>query len=249
MNKRVAWILLIPFLLASCKKELFQLNFSDRNKLSVQEMDYEYMQVKSKFLFDDGIKKLNANATIRMRKDSIIWASISSAIGVEAVRSVITTDSIFVLDRINKTYYAYSLDSLQKQFKIYVDFNMLQNALLGNLLFERSTNDKVIKNDNFFILNQKKHNLEVSNYVNSTTMKLQKVSLLEKPSMNSLEIDFADFQPLEDNLIPFERSFLVKYKSHNAVDNTILDINFSKVNIDDKKMKFPFNVPGKYDSN
>jgi len=245
MNKRILLFASLIFLFTSCKKDLFQLNYSDKKRLKIVELDFEYFQAKSKIKYDDGIQNFNANATIRIRKDSLIWISISST-GVEAIRSIIQKDSIFVIDRLNKVYREFSFDSLQRAYNIPIDYHMVQSVLIGNLIKTRKNNDKVLKDDDFFILKQNSGNLTIDNFVNKKTMKIERVKVRETPSESNMEIKYEDFQIMNEILIPYKNSVFLTYNRNNSELVSHLNINFSRVAINEKKIKFPFNVPNRY---
>jgi len=209
------------------------------------ELDFEYFQAKSKIKYDDGIQNFNANATIRIRKDSLIWISISST-GVEAIRSIIQKDSIFVIDRLNKVYREFSFDSLQRAYNIPIDYHMVQSVLIGNLIKTRKNNDKVLKDDDFFILKQNSGNLTIDNFVNKKSMKIERVKVRETPSESNMEIKYEDFQIMNEILIPYKNSVFLTYNRNNSELVSHLNINFSRVAINEKKIKFPFNVPNRY---
>ncbi len=249
MNKPFLLIFLLVVFLVSCKKEIYKFNFSEKKRLNINELDFEYFQAKSKIKFDDGFDNFNATANFRIKKDSVIWMSISYSIGIEALRAIIRPDSIFVIDRINKQYNEFSFDSLHNKFKIPVDYNMLQSALLGNLINDRNSKDRVIRNEGFFILKQKNGHLSFENFVNSKTMKIEKVIILEEPHMNSLEIKYSKFQFINDKLLSYENVFQITQNESKSSSSTELNIGYNKISVDDKKMKFPFNIPNKYVSN
>ena len=245
MNNRILLLFSLILLFSSCKKDLFQFNYSEKKRLKIEELEFDYLQAKSKIKYDDGIQNFNANATIRIRQDSLIWISISST-GVEAIRSIIQKDSIFVIDRLNKEYRRFSFDSLQRTYNIPIDYEMIQAALIGNLIKSRKNNDKVLKDEEFFILKQNSENLSIDNFVNSKTMKIEKVNVKDRPSESSLEIKYEDFQLHNDVLFPFENSVILTYNRNNSELISHLNINFSRLAIDEKKIKFPFNVPNRY---
>jgi hypothetical protein len=249
MNKSVLLISFLVLFLVSCKKEIFQFGFTEKKKLNISELDFENFQAKSKIQFDDGFQNFNANANVRIKKDSIIWLSFSSSIGIEGVRAIIRTDSIFIIDRINKEFKAFGFDSLQNRFNIPIDFNMLQSALVGNLINQREKEDRVIKENGFFLLKQKNGDFLIDNFVNSKTMKIEKVRIWESPELNSMEINYNDFQFIDKDLVPHERAFHITYTKNNYNSKTDLNIGFNKISVDDRKIKFPFNVPNKYVSN
>ena len=72
---------------------------------------------------------------LRMRKDSLVWVSVTATMGVEVLRAKISNDSIWILNRLEKTYLAEPLDSLAQQLGEYRIYRlpMAQFALLNNI--------------------------------------------------------------------------------------------------------------------
>ena len=62
---------------------------------------FEWVTGKAKVEVYEGTNKTEFTASIRMRKDSAIWLSVSPALGLEVARVLITRDSIRVIDRLN----------------------------------------------------------------------------------------------------------------------------------------------------
>lgn len=102
---------------------------------------------RNRFVFDWVGMKIDAEsitmgetqgfkATLRMRRDSAIWVSISPALGIEVFRILITPDSLKLISKVpdNKYYYAGRLDVLSQMLGTEIDFDMLQNLLVGNAL-------------------------------------------------------------------------------------------------------------------
>ena len=52
---------------------------------------------------------------LRMRKDSLVWVSVTATMCVEVLRAKISNDSIWILNRLEKTYLAEHVDSLDQQ--------------------------------------------------------------------------------------------------------------------------------------
>ena len=80
-------------------------------------------------------KDYKFNAIIRIKKDSMIWMSINAELGIEAFRMMITRDSVKILDKLKKTVRLRSVSYLQEQVHLPVDFQTLQDMLMGNPLF------------------------------------------------------------------------------------------------------------------
>ena len=72
---------------------------------------------------------------LRMRKDSLIWVSVTATMGVEVLRAKVSNDSVWILNRLEKTYLAEPMDSLAQQLGEYrIDrLPMMQFVLLNNI--------------------------------------------------------------------------------------------------------------------
>lgn len=103
--------------------------------------------VESRFNFDWVGMKVDAEfgteaesnsfkATIRMRKDSLIWVSITPALGIEMIRVMISPDSMKYISKIpdNKFYYVGTFEDVNKLVGTSFDFEMLQQLLVGNAI-------------------------------------------------------------------------------------------------------------------
>jgi hypothetical protein len=182
-----------------------------------------------------------------MKKDSIIWLSVSK-VGVEGVRSMITQDSIFVLDKLKNEYTVYDFKSLSEKFNFSISFELLQAAILGNLPMSRKRSKaKVIKDKDHYLLRQNDQSVTIDNYISADNMKLKKILMVEQPTNNSLTLDYEDFNMVNNFLFPFKSLISLQYQSSQEKYNTLVTIQHLKAEISDKELKFPFNVPQKYD--
>jgi hypothetical protein len=85
-------------------------------------------------------------ANIRIRKDSVIWISISPALGVEMVRVIITPDSVKYVSKVpyNKHYYLGDFTAVTDVAMMDLDFKMIQDILLGNAIMMDKGEDKFV---------------------------------------------------------------------------------------------------------
>lgn len=70
---------------------------------------------------------------VRIRRDSAIWMSITPALGVEAARLMLTTDSVFFYSKVpgNRFGYVGNFDALDSLLDTDLNFDMVQRILLG----------------------------------------------------------------------------------------------------------------------
>ena len=69
---------------------------------------------------------------LRMRKDSLVWLSVTATMGVEVLRAKFSNDSVWIINRLEKTYLAEPLDSAANQLGMPLSLPLLQTLLLDN---------------------------------------------------------------------------------------------------------------------
>jgi hypothetical protein len=110
---------------------------NEMDALQRKTINFKTFSAKLKVEYEDSKgKQPNITAYVRILKDSLIWISgYATVFNIEAFRALITKDSVFVLDKINKEVKFRSLDYLQEVTEIPFDFVTLQNLLVGNPVF------------------------------------------------------------------------------------------------------------------
>lgn len=214
----------------------------------VHELDFKYLNAKAKVKYKDLENEITATVHIRVKKDSLIWISIVPAMGIEASRCLITNDSVYILDRINDQYHHYGYEALEKKINIHLSYHIIQSMLLGSLPFPKQLDDKLSKsiNGEYFILSQKIQDMEVENFIKTNSMKLEKFDVKEKLTNKSLHVVYSNFTQINQFSFPFNYIISITYPLNKSLQNTFLAIEYNKVELPDKDLTFPFNVPNKY---
>ncbi len=190
-------------------------------------------------------KKYDVNAHVRMYKDSVIWVTITGALGIEGLRALITKDSVKMLDKQNKTYIARSVSFLQDLTALPLDMQMLQELIIGNPVYfdssiiSYSRTDKTISLQgygDFF-----KHLLTV----NSADKFIQSSKLDDFDEMRNRTcyLTYEDYENRKGV------NFSARRKIHVA-EKKKLDIRLDFKQYDfNETLSFPFNIPKNYDRN
>ena len=69
---------------------------------------------------------------IRMRKDSLVWLSVTATMGMEVLRAKVSNDSVWIVNRLEKTYLAEPLDTVSTQLGMPLSLPLVQTLLLDN---------------------------------------------------------------------------------------------------------------------
>ena len=238
--------------LVSCAKKSIPLSSGSAESietagLNSSEMDFSYLSSRARVKYQDQVTNFSATANIRMLKDSLIWFSLSSSIGIEAVRGVISRDSILIMDRLKKTYFGYNFESLSTEFNFPLEFGLVQAMLLGKMFQPISDTDQVKKEKGYLVLHQQNGTMSVENYIDKKSYRLHKVEFSQNPKPNTLSLEFANFKLIQDIIFPFASRVKVNYADKGNILNTLIEINYNKVQFEDKPLKFPFSIPSKYE--
>lgn len=217
------------------------------NSIDVQQIDFEYMHGKAKLVYRDNTKEREVKANIRIHKDSAIWMNLN-VLGIKGGEVLINKDSITIKSDVQKEYYVFGYAELTKRFNFKVDYQIVQSALLGNLIIPRRNSDRLEEDSFFNKLIQKEDSITIQNLINKSTKKIERVDLLEPSTGNSIKIQYSEFQPLGDKLFPYHGLIDVIYKTVNSgiVNNTIV-FEYSKVDVGTKELRFHFKIPKRYD--
>ncbi len=80
----------------------------------------------------NGMNFDDLSGQMRMRKDSLVWLSVTASMGIEVARAKVSTDSVWILNRLEKTYLAEPLDTLSAQLGMPLSLSLIQTLLLDN---------------------------------------------------------------------------------------------------------------------
>lgn len=249
MNKGPGFFFMILCVLASaCAKKVITtpLSTTPKSVLNIEEIDFEYFQGKARMVLRDANKEREVKANIRIRKDSVIWMTFS-VIGVQGGKALINKDSITIVSTVDKEYYTFPYSELSSRFHFNINFEVVQAAMLGNSIIPRSERDEVVQESSMYMLKQRQSNVDVVNYVNAASMKIEKVEMKEDNSMNSLVINYSNFQPVSYKVFPYNGTINLFYKTLSGLLNTTIIFEYNKAEVGDRELRFPFNIPKRYE--
>jgi len=222
--------------------------FINESYQQIQNRQIQYQTFSAKTDVDyrelDG-KKYSVTVHIRMVKDSVIWLLVNGPLGIEGLRALITSDSVKILDKQNKTYTARSLTYLQEVTALPLDLGSLQNLLIGNAVFfgpdiyayQKSPGSlSLFSSGNYF------KNLFTVGDLTKTVIssKLDDVNVLHN---RTCYLTYSDYYDKKGQLFSRERNINVAEKK--KID---IKIQFKQYEFNEK-LSFPFSVSEKYKRN
>lgn len=220
---------------------------------NMQEHEARFSSINAKVAIT--YKKSNRSVTpfrahLRVQKDSLIWVSITPAMGIEAARAELTPDSLKLLNRMKKNYILGDYHLLDSLLHTAVTYSVMQSLLVGNdisgyhilsskaetdrygylLSFQREKNNSSIK------LTQKM-------WLDPTNFRIRRMELQQETSdhkVKELHVFYNNFQNIQGQLIPTKMRIVI-----NSRPKTEIFLTFKKIDLD-KNYGFPFYIPANY---
>ncbi len=188
------------------------------------------------------------NAVVKIRKDSIIWIEIYGKVGpvtVKAFQVLITHDSVKILDRLKKVVRMRSVSYLREQVHLPVDFNTVQNILIGNPIFLDTANILYYRTEpkgislfsvgriftNFLTLNQ------------DNTLNHSKLDDTDPMRARTCDITYGDYDYNGPAPAPFSTYRKISVAEKGKVD---IEIGINKHYKFNEALSYPFSIPKNY---
>lgn len=250
MNQRAALRSLLlataSVLLLSCHHKLIPKVPLPPKSIDIQEIDFEYMHGKARLAYKNNAKEQEVKAHIRIHKDSVIWMKLT-VIGLQGGAVLVNKDSITILSNVDKEYYVFRYDELSKRFNFNVSYDVIQAALLGNPILPRKETDVVTEDSFFNKLLQQQGTVTLQSLINKDTKKLERIDMTEATTGNTVQIRYEDFQSVGNKLFPYKGTIDLTYKTRTGIASNTIVFEYSKAEVGDKELRFPFNIPKRYD--
>ena len=213
------------------------------NLLKSKDLIFNTLALKGKADLEINGEQNNVTMNIRIQKDKKIWVIITAAGGiVEVARAMITPDSLFLLNKLEKTYtkkpFSYIYEFTNKQ----INFDLLQAVLSGNSVPDfMNTKSNLIQENGVWILNGSNEDLAYQSIFN-TLLKVNETTLNDAKAGQAFKVSYGKYTPLNNALFPSS----LNINTLSGKKKITIGIEFSKIE-SNVAVDFPFNVPRSYE--
>lgn len=227
-------------------------------KLKEHELKFDQFSAKFNVTYQVDRKKTTVSGNVRIDYDSIIWISITPALGIEAVRFVLTPDSIKFINRLSNTYFLHDFAYINKLLNKTMDYDMAQAFLIGNdfSLYESNSFKASVENQEYKLntVDRRKLRRYVRRSEDDISIPIQSIWLdpenfkISKVLLKEAERDsrrflatYGEFENIEGKLIPTKLDFKVETDDKKVR----IQISYSKIQLD-QEQTYPFRIPESY---
>jgi hypothetical protein len=223
------------------------------------QLDFVYASAKFSCDLTIDTEDHSFNVSVRCRKDSIIWLSISK-LGIDAARVLITKDTVkFTMGLTEKKYFVGDFSYINQMLHADLDYDMLQALLFGNSASFYDDDDKLKpgrdRNTCQYFLStvRKRHLKKINNgtenpsesyqtmWIDPATFKIISLEFDDVKAKRKFNASYTDFRAVDKYLAPFKLLYTI-----TAEKNIKADISYGRISINEQQ-SFPFKIPPSYE--
>jgi hypothetical protein len=204
-------------------------------------LNFQTASIRSSAEYQDKKQSISINADIRIKKDEIIWINLKF-FGIPMAKAFITPTRVSYYEKINNTYFDGDYSILSKMLGTDLDFQKVQNLLLGRPIDNLTKEDFIAEvADNLFQLKSKNKtdieklfSFETANYL----LKKQFINQISKN--RNVMVNYPSFFNQDNMFLPIGVSILA-----NQQDQVKIDVEYKKITFNEE-LSYPYSIPDGY---
>lgn len=201
---------------------------------------FKTLRGRVKIDYANGDDSQGVNVSLRMEKDKVIW--MSAPLGVVKVH--ITPNKVSFYNKLQNEYFDGDFSYLSNLLGTELDFEKVQNLLLGNAVLDlrKEKFNSEVYNGNYQLKPKKARELfKILFQLEPKNFKIAEQEISQPENARQLMAKYT-YQDISGNVLPEE----VKIIAEESGDLTTIDLSFRNLELN-KPMNFPYKVPKGYD--
>ncbi len=226
-------------------------------KMKAHETKFEWYSAKFSAEYEGDRSDASFSGQLRIRKDSVIWITLAPLLGIEAIRIMITPDSVKMINRLNDTYFLGNHDYINRQLNTDLDFDMIQSLLTGNDFhhYDQEKFRASAERQEYKLATSERRKLKKFSkqshgetkvfihllWLDPDHFRITRAEMKEAGKENlKLESVYRKFVRVDSQMVPGEAEFDIR-----AGSNIHVKAEFSRISIDSPQ-QFPFRIPANF---
>lgn len=247
--RNIAGIFVLLVLVSSCGTKKVIGDGTASEKMSAKnvirqhylnQLDFKTLAGKLKIDYSDGEDQQSLAVSLRMEKDKVIW--ISAPFGI--VKAYITPERVSFYNKLDNEYFDGDFSFLSNLLGTELDFEKVQNLLLGHALFN-------LKDEGYSVsVFEENYELKPKNpgtlfktlfQIEPKNFKMASQQLSQPLRKRLLDINYRNYQKIHKWILPNEINIVaIEKDSRNTIDIEYRNIEF------DEAVRFPYKIPDGY---
>ncbi|NCO63559.1 MAG: DUF4292 domain-containing protein [Flavobacteriales bacterium] len=246
LKKRLLVLVILSIMVLSCKstknlgsgksnlglstKQLIKENF--KNKAV-----FKTLSARVKIDVSQGDKSNKYTVNLRLEKDKKL---LLMSTPITLVKALITPEKVSFYNKLENTYFEGDFSYLSQLLGTEIDFQKLQNLILGEALFSLNNEFNLLVNEDNYVLQPKKQHplFELFYIISSSHFKLTSQQISQPQERRHLQIDYKSYQEVDKQILPEN----IKIMAVEEAEELVLEITFKAVSLNED-LRFPFKIP------
>jgi len=236
--------------------------YSLMTRLKAEYLNYRWISARfSADITSSDSSQVSFNGSVRIRKDSVIWMTVSVALGAyTALHAKLDMDSVMYIDHHDEQYFKGTYDYLDTLLKEDIDYDMIQSVMVGKYLdfYHDTANMKAYFDGRDYILstvrkrrykrlmyrNRPLHSHSDAQliWLDDSLFHIRKIRLEDFVTHHTFEASYEDFQKQDSgSIFPMHIHYIIT--TGKKIIN--IDLKYKKINFTNSET-IPFIIPKKY---
>lgn len=203
--------------------------------------DFKTLSGRMKIDYTDGEAEHSFNVSLRMEKDKAIW--ISAPLGV--VKAFITPGRVTFYNKMQNEYFDGDFSYLSRYLGTELDFEKVQNLLLGQALFDlRDGRYTMAAYESTYELKPSEEQalFKIFYRLDPGNFKISSEQFSQPLQKRLLEIRYKSYQQQGEHIIPNEIGIIaIETDQRNVIELAYRNIEINR------ELSFPYEIPKGYD--
>lgn len=248
---------------ASCgsKKKLAENNNAATDTIAIEEQSIDfnkaaaYLQTHKNYTTFQGSAQANYKSAkdnhdidINIKsthKEATFFNVRAGALGLtmEVAAGLAKTDSITIVNRLDRTYYEMDYKTAAKLLHAPLDFKAIQNLFIGRPIIEDGNITQQVFEENMAIITMEKEGFIQTLYYNTESKLLEKLTLQNNAQQFECNIQYTDYKNFSNlYTFPYHQNISIHYQN-NLIN---LDLKFKSIEFNNK-VNYDLKIPRSYD--
>lgn len=206
------------------------------------EPSFETINARMRGSYDDGYGSQSISLSMRIQKDEIIWISAKLGGLIPISKLMVTPDRVQFYEKVNNQYFDGDFSLISKWLGVEIDFEKLQNLLIGKAIYEIDRSDFQLTDlEKGYLLIAADDWISKSLLLDKTSFRLRNQQMISNGDHKQISVSYPSYEKIDSFFFPDKIDILV----NKDKDESKINIDFRSLEIN-QAVKFPFEMPSGY---
>lgn len=207
------------------------------------EASFNTLQARIKGSYKTEDEDQSISISVRMEKDKAIWMSAKLAGIIPLAKVYITPNQVQYYEKIEGTYFDGDFSLLSDWLGMELDFNKVQNLLLGQAIYPLEKNELSLSftATDYILKSNESSLLKTMFAIQSSNFRLKGQRIERVAKNESVFITYEDYEEVQKQWFPKKIKIIVTQEEKS----TQIEVDYRDIDLDEP-VSFPFSIPSGY---